>query len=188
MIATATRADGQWYPADPQFLPETCIDHLKTDDPDGIPAGLRGGQQRSDGRIPHRMVVEGAFGLDTARHLSLKGRYLRWMESRTGAGSWWPIRGDSRHWLIRRHRPKRSSRPSPSPPPDDRLTPAQTFRPAARPRLPATPWARLPVNRPPGRSAGASDQAHRRRAVISRPDATRAMYRALSRKPAVAGR
>ena len=58
------------------------------------------------GEIPTGMVVERAFGLDTARQLSFKGRYLRWMSLPDRWVSWWPmgvIKGLS---LIRRYRPK----------------------------------------------------------------------------------
>lgn len=56
--------------------------------------------------IPEGMVVERAFGLDTARHLAWKGRYFGWMAQPDRWASWWPmgvIKGLS---LIRQYRPK----------------------------------------------------------------------------------
>ncbi len=56
--------------------------------------------------IPSGMVVERAFGLDTARHLSLKGRYLRWMAQPDRWVSWWPMGVIRGMQLIRRHKPR----------------------------------------------------------------------------------
>lgn len=58
------------------------------------------------GEIPPGMVVERAFGLDTARHLSVKGRYLRWMAQPDRWVSWWPMGVLQGLRLIRRHRPR----------------------------------------------------------------------------------
>lgn len=58
------------------------------------------------GEIPAGMIVERAFGLDTARHLSLKGRYFRWMAQPDRWVSWWPMGVIRGMQLIRRHRPK----------------------------------------------------------------------------------
>lgn len=57
------------------------------------------------GEIPAGMTVERAFGLDTARHLSLFGKYSLWMAQPDRWVSWWPagvLRGLA---MIRRHRP-----------------------------------------------------------------------------------
>ncbi|MDP3537323.1 MAG: glycosyltransferase [Azonexus sp.] len=40
--------------------------------------------------IPEDVVVERAFGLDTARQLAFKGKYLRWMAQPDRWVSWWP--------------------------------------------------------------------------------------------------
>ena len=58
------------------------------------------------GEIPAGMVVERAFGLDTARHLSLKGRYLRWMAQPDRWVSWWPMGVVRGMQLIRRYQPR----------------------------------------------------------------------------------
>ena len=55
--------------------------------------------------IPDGMVVERAFGLDTARHLAIGKRYFGWLAQPDRWVSWWPgaiWRGMS---MIRRHRP-----------------------------------------------------------------------------------
>ncbi len=55
--------------------------------------------------VPDGMVVERAFGLDTARHLAIGKRYFRWLALPDRWVSWWPgavWRGMS---MIRRHRP-----------------------------------------------------------------------------------
>src|SRR5262249_16869985 len=55
--------------------------------------------------IPAGMVIERAFALDTARHLSIGGRYPRWMAQPDRWISWLPAalwRGMS---LVRRYRP-----------------------------------------------------------------------------------
>ncbi|MBS0354282.1 MAG: glycosyltransferase [Proteobacteria bacterium] len=56
--------------------------------------------------IPPGLIVERAFGLDTARHLSLKGRYFRWMAQPDRWVSWWPAGVIKGLKLIRKHRPK----------------------------------------------------------------------------------
>lgn len=58
------------------------------------------------GEIPLGMVVERAFGLDTQRHLSFKGRYFRWMAQPDRWVSWWPMAVIKGLGMIRRHRPK----------------------------------------------------------------------------------
>jgi hypothetical protein len=60
--------------------------------------------QMSD--IPEGMVVERAFGLDTQRHLSIKGRYFRWMAQPDRWVSWWPMGVIKGLRMIRRYRPK----------------------------------------------------------------------------------
>src|SRR5664279_800709 len=40
--------------------------------------------------IPEYVVVERAFGLDTSRQLSIKGKYFRWMAQPDRWVSWWP--------------------------------------------------------------------------------------------------
>ena len=55
--------------------------------------------------IPAGLVVERAFGRDTARHFSVGGRYLGWMAQPDRWVSWWPgavLKGLA---MIRRHRP-----------------------------------------------------------------------------------
>jgi hypothetical protein len=55
--------------------------------------------------IPADMVVARAFGLDTARHLAVRGRYARWMAQPDRWLSWLPgalVQGMS---LVRRYRP-----------------------------------------------------------------------------------
>lgn len=56
--------------------------------------------------IPPGMLVERAFGLDTQRHLSIKGRYLRWMAQPDRWASWWPMGVLQGLRMIRKHRPK----------------------------------------------------------------------------------
>lgn len=56
--------------------------------------------------IPEGMLVERAFGLDTQRHLSIKGRYLRWMAQPDRWASWWPMGVLKGLRMIREHRPK----------------------------------------------------------------------------------
>lgn len=56
--------------------------------------------------IPPGVPVERAFCIDTARSLSIRGRYLRWMAQPDRWVSWWPggvLKGLS---LIRRYRPE----------------------------------------------------------------------------------
>lgn len=40
--------------------------------------------------VPENMVVERAFGLDTQKHLSIGGKYFRWMAQPDRWASWWP--------------------------------------------------------------------------------------------------
>lgn len=57
------------------------------------------------GEIPQGVPVERAFALDTAQHLSLRGRYLRWMAQPDRWVSWWPAGVWNGMRMIRRHRP-----------------------------------------------------------------------------------
>lgn len=58
------------------------------------------------GEIPDRMLVKRAFGLDTAKHLAIRGRHLRWMAQPDRWISWWPAAVWSGLRLIRQHRPQ----------------------------------------------------------------------------------
>lgn len=58
------------------------------------------------GEIPEGMVVKRAFGLDTARHLAIKGRYVRWMAQPDRWVSWWPAAVWTGMKLIRKYRPR----------------------------------------------------------------------------------
>lgn len=58
------------------------------------------------GEIPEGMLVERAYGLDTARHLSLKGRYFRWMAQPDQWVSWAPAAVWRGLQMIRRYRPR----------------------------------------------------------------------------------
>jgi len=55
--------------------------------------------------IPEDVVVERAFGLDTSRHLSIAGRYFRWMVQPDRWVSWWPAGVWKGMRMIRRYRP-----------------------------------------------------------------------------------
>jgi len=55
--------------------------------------------------IPPGMMVERAFALNTAEHLSIGGRYLRWMAQPDRWVSWWPAGVWRGMQMIRRHRP-----------------------------------------------------------------------------------
>jgi len=57
------------------------------------------------GDIPAGVVVERAFGLDTSRHLSFRGRFLRYMALPDRWISWWPAAVWRGMAMIRRHRP-----------------------------------------------------------------------------------
>lgn len=57
------------------------------------------------GEIPDGMLVERAFALDTAQHLSFGGRYLRWMAQPDRWVSWWPAGVWRGMQMIRRYRP-----------------------------------------------------------------------------------
>jgi glycosyltransferase involved in cell wall biosynthesis len=57
------------------------------------------------GEIPSGMLVERAFGLNTAKHLSLRGRYLRWMAQPDRWVSWWPAAVWRGLRIIAKHRP-----------------------------------------------------------------------------------
>jgi glycosyltransferase involved in cell wall biosynthesis len=55
--------------------------------------------------IPENLVVERALGLDSARHLAIRGRYFRWMAQPDRWLSWWPGAVWSGMRMIRRHKP-----------------------------------------------------------------------------------
>ena len=55
--------------------------------------------------IPEDVVVERAFRLDTSRHLSIAGRYFRWMVQPDRWVSWWPAGVWTGMRMIRRYRP-----------------------------------------------------------------------------------
>lgn len=55
--------------------------------------------------IPQGMLVERAFALNTARHLSIGGRYLQWMAQPDRWVSWWPAGVWRGMQMIRHHRP-----------------------------------------------------------------------------------
>lgn len=57
------------------------------------------------GEIPDDVVVERAFGLDTARHLSIAGRYFGWMAQPDRWISWWPGAVFTGMGMIQRYRP-----------------------------------------------------------------------------------
>ncbi len=55
--------------------------------------------------IPAGAIVRRAFGLDTSRHLSIGGRYFRWMAQPDRWVSWWPGAVWTGMRMIRRYRP-----------------------------------------------------------------------------------
>ena len=55
--------------------------------------------------IPQGMLVERAFALNTAQHLTVGGRYMRWMAQPDRWVSWWPAGVWRGMQMIRRHRP-----------------------------------------------------------------------------------
>lgn len=55
--------------------------------------------------IPEDVIVERAFGLDTARHLSFKGKYLQWMAQPDRWASWWLGGMWTGMQMIRKHQP-----------------------------------------------------------------------------------
>lgn len=55
--------------------------------------------------IPDDVVVERAFGLDTSRHLAIKGRYLHWMGQPDRWVSWWPAAVWTGMRLIKKYQP-----------------------------------------------------------------------------------
>ena len=55
--------------------------------------------------IPEGVVVERAFGLDTSRHLAIRGKYLHWMAQPDRWISWWPGAVWTGMKMIRRYRP-----------------------------------------------------------------------------------
>lgn len=57
------------------------------------------------GEIPRDMLVERAFGLNTVKHLSVKGRYFRWMALPDRWASWFPAAVWQGVRMIRLHRP-----------------------------------------------------------------------------------
>jgi len=63
-----------------------------------------GDEQLSE--IPAEVPVERAFALDTARHLSIRGAYVRWMAWPDRWATWWLGAIPAGLRLIRRHRPQ----------------------------------------------------------------------------------
>jgi glycosyltransferase involved in cell wall biosynthesis len=57
------------------------------------------------GEIPDGMLVERAFALNTAQHLSFFGRYPRWLAQPDRWVSWWPAGVWRGMQMIRRYRP-----------------------------------------------------------------------------------
>ena len=57
------------------------------------------------GEIPQGMLVERAFALNTAQHLSIGGRYLQWMAQPDRWVSWWLAGVWRGMQMIRHHRP-----------------------------------------------------------------------------------
>jgi glycosyltransferase involved in cell wall biosynthesis len=55
--------------------------------------------------IPAGMVLERAFALNTAEHLAIRGRYLRWMAQPDRWVTWWPVGVWRGMQMIRRYRP-----------------------------------------------------------------------------------
>jgi hypothetical protein len=55
--------------------------------------------------IPEGIGVERAFALDTARHLSVRGFYLRWMSLPDRWITWWPGASTAGLRLLRQYRP-----------------------------------------------------------------------------------
>ncbi|MCZ4313812.1 glycosyltransferase [Comamonadaceae bacterium G21597-S1] len=57
------------------------------------------------GEIPEGTIVERAFALNTAQHLSIGGRYPGWMAQPDRWVSWWPFGVRRGMQMIREHRP-----------------------------------------------------------------------------------
>ncbi len=70
---------------DPRAYPTTSADQLE--------------------EVPDDIVVERAFGLDTARQLSIGGKYLGWMAQPDRWISWWPAAVWTGMRMIRQYRP-----------------------------------------------------------------------------------
>jgi hypothetical protein len=62
-------------------------------------------RQNTGHDMPAGVVTARAFGLDTARHLSLRGAYPQWMAVPDRWVSWWPTAVGIGASLIRKHRP-----------------------------------------------------------------------------------
>lgn len=58
------------------------------------------------GEIPPDVVVERAFGLDTSRHLAIRGKYLHWMAQPDRWVSWWPAAVWTGMKMIRKYQPQ----------------------------------------------------------------------------------
>lgn len=58
------------------------------------------------GEIPPGVVVERAFGLDTSRHLAIRGKYLHWMAQPDRWVSWWPAAVWTGMKMIRKYKPQ----------------------------------------------------------------------------------
>src|SRR5437879_13642453 len=60
---------------------------------------------QDDQEIPDGVQIARAFALDTKRHLSVRGKYLRFLALPDRWISWWPCAVALGTSLIRRHRP-----------------------------------------------------------------------------------
>ena len=58
------------------------------------------------GEIPPGVVVERAFGLDTSRHLAIRGKYLHWMAQPDRWVTWWPAAVWTGMKMIRKYQPQ----------------------------------------------------------------------------------
>ncbi len=55
--------------------------------------------------IPDDVIVERAFGLDTSRHLSFRGRYLNYLAQPDRWISWWPAAVLAGMRMIKKYQP-----------------------------------------------------------------------------------
>jgi glycosyltransferase involved in cell wall biosynthesis len=84
------------------YLPEHGYDPMVLTISPRAYASLNYGQMAE---IPAGMIVERAFGLDTSRHLGIRGRFLRCMAQPDRWISWWPAAVWRGMALIRQHKP-----------------------------------------------------------------------------------